>query len=60
MSTYKDQSYTALSGSSMASAITAGIIHANFGKPSNGEKVTINGKEYIIATINQSKKKKVK
>jgi subtilisin family serine protease len=58
MSTYKDQSYTALSGSSMASAITAGIIHANGGKPSNGEKVTINGKEYIIATINQSKKKK--
>jgi subtilisin family serine protease len=60
MSTYKDQSYTALSGSSMASAITAGIIHANDGKPDNGEKVTINGKDYIIATINQSKKKKVK
>ena len=57
MSTYKNQSYTALSGSSMASAITAGIIHANGGKPSNGEKVTINGKDYIIATINQSKKK---
>jgi subtilisin family serine protease len=57
MSTYKDQSYTALSGSSMASAITAGIIHANGGAPVNGKKVTINGKDYIIATINQSKKK---